>query len=200
MKIITLLLILFGLTLGLLAGIKEAKADSYCQNFKKIDEVARIKSGESVEKTDFILVSKDRHKLYLLFKGKVIREYAVSFGFGFKNGAKYKEGDGRTPEGLYKINFKNKLSQYHMSLRLSYPEKKDLVQAKMLKINPGAHIMIHGLPENMAGMPASIQSIHTFMDWTQGCIAVTDHEIEEIFSLAREETPVLICPLSKSRP
>lgn len=204
MKITTFLLILIGLTVGLFAGLKEAQAGPqiYCDDPKAIDLAKSAEKGEEVEKADLIVVSKDRHKLYLLAQGKVINEYSVSFGSGFKGGAKVQEGDGRTPEGTYKIKFKNAQSKYHLSLLLSYPEKKDILRAKALGVHPGSSIMIHGLPGDFIDnlVPSVVQSIHTLVDWTQGCIAVTDHEIEEIYSLVQEQTTVQICPLSKARP
>lgn len=204
MKITTLLLILLGLTLGLFSGLTEAEAStpSYCDDPTAIDQAKSSEKDQQVEKADLIVVSKNRHKLYLLSQGKVINEYAVSFGQGFKNGAKVKEGDGRTPEGIYKVKFKNAHSKYHLSLLLSYPEKRDILRAKALGVNPGSSIMIHGLPGDFIDnlVPSVVQSIHTLVDWTQGCIAVTDHEIEEIFSLVQEQTTVQICPLSGSRP
>ena len=206
MKITTLLLILLGLSLGLFSSLPEAEADAskplYCDDPTAIDLARSTEQDQKIEKADLIVVSKDRHKLYLLSQGKVINEYAVSFGSGFKGGAKVKEGDGRTPEGIYTIQFKNAHSKYHLSLLLSYPEKKDILRAKRLGVNPGSSIMIHGLPGDFIDnlVPSVIQSIHTLVDWTQGCIAVTDHEIEEIFSLVQEQTTVQICPLSQPRP
>ena len=145
------------------------------------------------------MISKDRHKLYLLSEGRIVNEYKVSFGFGYKQGAKFKEGDGRTPEGMYSVAFKNSNSKFHMALKVSYPNKNDILVAQKLNESPGSDIMIHGLPGSMIDnlIPSVIQRIHTLIDWTQGCIAVTDPEIEEIFSLVQEKTPIEICGLSK---
>ncbi len=201
----TLILILLGLALGLFAGITDAKAapvsGPYCRDMERLDKAERIENIASVDQADYILISKDRRKLYLLSEGRVINEYAVSFGFGAKDGAKFKDGDGRTPEGLYSVASKNPNSKYHLALKVSYPNKNDLLAAKKLKVNPGSNIMIHGLPGSMIDnlVPSIIQNVHTLVDWTQGCIAVTDHEIEEIFSLVQEETPIEICGLSKQK-
>ncbi len=200
----TIVLILIGLTIGLFAGLIEVKADdiSYCQDPTLLNETARLSPDESLQKADRIVISKDQHKLYLMANGRIQRDYSVSFGFGFLKGAKHQEGDGRTPEGHYKINFKNGHSKYHLAMRLSYPEKRDLDYARKLNVKSGSDIMIHGLPgvftDNL--VPAQVQRIHTLVDWTQGCIAVTDPEIEEIFSLVDENIDVEICPLTEPRP
>lgn len=199
----TLILILLGLTLGLFAGITEAKAEAtsgpYCQAIDRLDQSERIENIASIKKADYILISKDRRKLYLLSEGRVVSEYGVSFGFGAKDGAKFKDGDGRTPEGIYSVAFKNSDSKYHLALKLSYPNQNDILNAEKLNVNPGSNIMIHGLPSGLVDdlIPSLIQKVHTFVDWTQGCIAVTDHEIEEIFSLVQEGIPVEICGLSR---
>ncbi len=203
MKIKTALLIVLGFVIGILAGLTEVRAEplEYCKNMALIDNADRIPNLETDEKVDLILVSKDRHSLYLLSAGHVLKEFKVSFGFGFQQGPKFKEGDGRTPEGNYVVELKNPRSNYHLALKVSYPNAMDIARAKKLKVNPGSDIMIHGLPTNFVDnlVPEVIQRIHTLRNWTQGCIAVTDSEIEQIFSLVQERTRIQICPLTKPR-
>ena len=130
-----------------------------------------------------IYVSKERRKLYLLHQNDVLKEYKIQLGFA-PEGHKRERGDGRTPEGLYMIDRRNENSRYHLSLGISYPNRKDLAAAQAAGIDPGGEIFIHG--ENDRG-PSK-------RDWTAGCIAVKDREIEEIFSMVRDGTPIYIEP------
>jgi murein L,D-transpeptidase YafK len=119
----------------------------------------------------------------------VIRTYKVALGRGGLT-PKEREGDGRTPEGHYIIDARNADSHYHRALHVSYPNAEDRQRAAKLGVAPGGAIMIHGLP-NGEGM---IGSAHRLYDWTLGCIAVTDPEIEEIWTLVPVGTPVEIRP------
>lgn len=130
-----------------------------------------------------IYVSKERRKLYLLHQSDVLKEYKIHLGFQ-PEGHKRAQGDGRTPEGLYLIDRRNENSRYHLSLGISYPNRKDVAAAQAAGIDPGGEIFIHG--ENTAGSSKR--------DWTAGCIAVKDREMEEIFSMVREGTPIYIEP------
>ena len=130
-----------------------------------------------------IYVSKERRKLYLLHQNDVLKEYKIQLGFA-PEGHKRERGDGRTPEGLYMIDRRNENSRYHLSLGISYPNRKDVAAAQAAGIDPGGEIFIHG--ENDRG-PSK-------RDWTAGCIAVKDREIEEIFSMVRDGTPIYIEP------
>jgi len=120
----------------------------------------------------------------LLLRGEsVLRQYRVALG---RNpvGHKDREGDGRTPEGRYVIDRRNPNSRYHLSLRISYPNADDVARARAAGAEPGGDIMIHGLKdgERREG------------DWTLGCIAVTDEEMDEIWGLVAEGTPIVIEP------
>ena len=125
----------------------------------------------------------------LLAKGKVIRTYDVSLGRGGL-APKEREGDARTPEGHYVIDSKNEASAYHRALHISYPNAEDRARAAKLGVPPGGAIMIHGLPNGMHW----IGSAHRLYDWTLGCVAVTDPEIDEVWSLVSVGTPVEIRP------
>ena len=127
--------------------------------------------------------------MLLLSGGKVIRTYKVALG---KNpvGPKERQGDGKTPEGDYFISGRNRASSYHRSLAISYPNRTDRARAKKLHVDPGGDIAIHGLPNGRGWIGAA----HRLADWTLGCIAVTDEEIEEIWRLVPNGTPVRINP------
>jgi murein L,D-transpeptidase YafK len=141
------------------------------------------------QKADSILILKKDHTLELLAGGKVIRTYKVALGRGGL-APKEHEGDARTPEGHYVIDEKNAASHYHKALHISYPNAHDRNRAEKQHFSPGGAIMIHGLPNGMAWLGAS----HRLYDWTLGCVAVTDSEIDEIWNLVPIGTPVEIRP------
>jgi len=138
---------------------------------------------------DSILILKKDHVLQLLSFGKVIRTYKVALGTGGL-APKQREGDARTPEGRYIVDSRNAASEYHKALHISYPNADDRKRAARLGVAPGGAVMIHGLP-NGKGF---IGSAHRLYDWTLGCVAVTDQEIDEIWTLVPVGTPVEIRP------
>ena len=140
-------------------------------------------------KADSVLILKKDHVLELLAAGKVIRTYKVALGRGGL-APKDREGDGRTPEGHYVIDGGNAASEDHQSLHISYPDAEDRKRAARLGVAPGGAIMIHGLPRGKGWIGPG----HRLYDWTLGCIAVTDPEIEEIWGLVPVGTPVEIRP------
>jgi murein L,D-transpeptidase YafK len=141
------------------------------------------------QKADSILILKKDHLLQLLTQGKVIHTDKVALGRGGL-AAKEQEGDARTPEGRYFIDAKNKSSAYHRALHISYPSAEDRVRASKRGVSPGGAIMIHGLPNGLGW----IGPAHRLYDWTLGCVAVTDGEIEEIWDMVPVGTPVEIRP------
>ena len=143
----------------------------------------------AAQKVDSILILKKEHVLELLSAGKVIKTYKVALGQGGL-APKQREGDGRTPEGHYTIDARNDASHYHRALHVSYPNAEDRQRAARLGVAPGGAIMIHGLPNGMEKIGAA----HRLYDWTLGCIAVTDYEIDEIWSMVPVGTPVEIRP------
>lgn len=145
----------------------------------------------AVEQADSIVVNKAERKLYLKKGNDIIREYKIALG-PQPVGHKQQEGDGKTPEGKYKISGRNPQSAYHLSLRISYPNEADKKQAAQRGVSAGDDIMIHGYP-NLAPNVV-FNKIHENYDWTAGCIAVTDDEIEEIWHLVPDNTPILINP------
>ncbi|HET9283317.1 MAG TPA: L,D-transpeptidase family protein [Candidatus Angelobacter sp.] len=117
------------------------------------------------------------------------RIYKVALGTA-PVGPKRVEGDHKTPEGIYTIDAKNPQSQFHLSLHISYPDAADRERARKLGVKPGGAIMIHGLPPRFAYLGA----LHRKVDWTDGCVAVTNAEIEEIWKLVPVGTRVEVRP------
>lgn len=144
---------------------------------------------KAAEHADSVLILKKDHVLQLVAAGKVIRTYKVALGQGGLE-PKRREGDGRTPEGRYVIDKRNAASEYHLSLHISYPNDDDRRRAAKLGMPPGGDIMIHGLPNGKGWLGPS----HRLYDWTLGCVAVTNEEIEEIWKLVPVGTPVEIRP------
>lgn len=138
---------------------------------------------------DRILIEKKARRLMLFSKGEVIKTYKIALG-GDPNGPKEREGDNKTPEGTYVIESRNRDSRYHRSLRISYPNEKDRMRAKELGVSPGGDIMIHGIKKGFSW----VGDTHSEFDWTRGCIAVTDEEIEEIDSVVPNGALVEIRP------
>lgn len=137
-----------------------------------------------------IEVHKAERKLYLLHEGTVLKIYDVHLG-GNPVGHKQFEGDGKTPEGVYYINRKNPKSTYHLSLGVSYPNNDDRSFAAAQGKRPGGDIMIHGGPPKKVSGRARTPRRY---DWTAGCIAVSDREIEVIYSMIDTNTPIRILP------
>ena len=141
------------------------------------------------EVADRVVVHKSKREMLLYRGDAVLRSYRVALGRN-PAGAKQQQGDGRTPEGAYVIAGRNPKSKFHLSLRISYPSSADRERARRNGVDPGGDIMIHGLPNGRGDLGAA----HRATDWTEGCIAVTDEEIEEIWRLVADGTPVEIYP------
>lgn len=150
---------------------------------------APVTGVNSVVIADSIVVEKLKHTLTLYRSGAPVRAYQVALGKQ-PLGDKIRLGDGRTPEGVYRIDFRNAQSKYHMSLHISYPDAAHAQRASALGVAPGGDIMIHGLPPAYADLGAA----HRDFDWTEGCIAVTDAEIEEIWRAVPNGAPIEIKP------
>lgn len=138
---------------------------------------------------DRIIVHKAARKMELMHAGQVLKTYKIALG---RNplGPKKQQGDHRTPEGIYVIDRRNAHSKFHRALHISYPNAGDREQARRLGVAPGGDVFIHGLPNGYGFVGAA----HRARDWTDGCIAVTDQEIEEIWNLVDNGTPVEIRP------
>ena len=138
---------------------------------------------------DSIVVEKSQHRLSLYRQGTLVRSYLVALGQQ-PVGDKVRIGDKRTPEGVFRIEARNPESRYHRALRISYPDAAHRAKARALGVSPGGDIMIHGLPARQAW----VGDAHRDFDWTEGCIAVTNREIDEIWGAVAVGTPIQIKP------
>lgn len=143
----------------------------------------------AIQKADLVLVKKSESKLFLISDGKPIREYRIAMG-PRPRGPKMAAGDERTPEGEYILDRKNEKSAFYKSIRISYPNDFDRERAERLGVKPGGSIMIHGQPKDH---PWPEEVAQTF-NWTNGCIAVTDWQMDEIWDAVDEGTPIKIQP------
>lgn len=139
---------------------------------------------------DQVVVRKSERKLQLLSDGKVFREYRISLGDA-PVGHKIQEGDERTPEGDYYLDWRNPNSSFYKSIHVSYPNQRDRAFAKMVGVNPGGMIMVHGQPNHAT---KAAMAHYATRDWTDGCIAVQNHEMDEIWRMIRRDraTPIRI--------
>lgn len=139
------------------------------------------------QQADKIIVRKGDRELQLLRGDEVLRTYRIALG-GAPEGHKLQEGDQKTPVGNYVIDWRNPRSMAHLSLHISYPNEQDVLRAKEANVAPGGNIMIHGLANGWGALGA----IHHLWDWTDGCVAVTNSEMQEIWSLVPNGTPIMI--------
>jgi murein L,D-transpeptidase YafK len=142
---------------------------------------------DTEQRADKIVISKADHTMTLMSKGKVLSVYKVALGRG-PSGPKEHQGDHETPEGEYVIDQKNPQSRFHLALHVSYPNALDRKRAESRGLDPGGAIMIHGVEKHFAWLG----SLQHEVDWTDGCIAVTNPEIEEVYRLVPVGTPVEI--------
>jgi len=140
-------------------------------------------------KIDKIVIEKSKRKLQVYSNDKLIKTYKISLGQN-PTGDKEFEGDKKTPEGEYVINDKNPNSGYYKNLGISYPNKQDIENAKKIGKDPGGQIKIHGIKNGLGW----IGKIHLLMDWTAGCIALTNEDIDELYNVIKVETPIVIKP------
>jgi len=141
------------------------------------------------EPADKVLIEKKERRLTLLSNGEVIKTYKIALGEN-PVGPKEKQGDNKTPEGTYIIDSRNSNSGYHLSLHISYPNETDREIKRRAGLAPGGNIMIHGTGDEYDWLG----EFHHVLDWTDGCIAVPNGEIEEIWELVENGTPIEIRP------
>ena len=146
----------------------------------------RLSSGTNADR---ILVEKAQRQLSIFRQGKRLKTYRVALGRN-PAGAKEQEGDGKTPEGIYTIDYRNSNSDYHLALHISYPSEEDNARAAAHGVNAGFDIEIHGLPNGKGSTGAA----HRQKDWTAGCIAVTDEEMDELYRVVPDGTTIEIRP------
>jgi murein L,D-transpeptidase YafK len=138
---------------------------------------------------DRILVVKSERKMHLLSAGRIVRTFDISLGL-MPQGPKEREGDFRTPEGVYYLEAKNPDSDYFLSLKISYPNEKDRAKARARGVDPGGQIMIHGLPN----IPKYPEGRYSGWDWTDGCIAVSNSDMVDLWLMTSVATPIEIRP------
>ncbi len=126
-----------------------------------------------------VVVFKEERRMYLMHGDTALRGFDFELGFA-PTGHKVVEGDGRTPEGRYRIDRRNPNSSFHLSIGINYPNADDMARARALGRSPGGDIFIHGTPSRIGGRD----------DWTWGCIAVTDREMEDIYAMVRDGTVI----------
>ncbi|HSC15742.1 MAG TPA: L,D-transpeptidase family protein [Gammaproteobacteria bacterium] len=141
------------------------------------------------DRADYVVVDKSDRKLYLYRAGRVLREFDVSLGL-VPNGPKQREGDFRTPEGKYSLDGRNANSDFFLSIHVSYPNEADRARAAEQGVDPGGQIMIHGWPNE----PRYDARRYQDTDWTDGCIAVSNSDMIDIWLMTRESTPIEIRP------
>lgn len=145
--------------------------------------------ASEAEIADHILINKSERKL-LLYKGqKILRSMDIALGL-LPKGRKITEGDFRTPEGSYRLTERNSASDYFLSIRISYPDADDIRHSKLRGLPPGGQIMIHGQPNN----PSHSDEYYRSVDWTDGCIAVSNADMVDIWLMTRPNTPIRILP------
>lgn len=135
-----------------------------------------------------IVVNKGSRQMYLLHHEEILKEYQFALGFA-PNGDKKVKGDGKTPEGTYLIDRRNPNSAFHLSLGISYPNAKDVAEARALGESPGGDIFIHGQPNLFADRR---EAKKRGSDWTAGCIAVKNREIEEMYAMVQVGTLITL--------
>src|SRR3984957_8222789 len=138
---------------------------------------------------DQVVVRKSQRRLYLLRHGEVLRSYRVALGL-LPEGPKERAGDFRTPEGRYQLTRRNSRSDYFLSIQVSYPNAEDLRRARRDHVNPGGSIMIHGLPNYQRHPP----DYYAAADWTDGCIAMSNSDMVELWLMVQDNTPIEILP------
>jgi murein L,D-transpeptidase YafK len=129
-----------------------------------------------------VIVNKGNRAMFLMHEDEVLKHYKVDLGFA-PTGDKLQEGDGRTPEGEYIIDRRNPNSSFYLSIGINYPNERDIAEAKAAGVDPGGDIFIHGETTKPFGP-----------DWTAGCISVTNEEIEDVYAMVNDGTPVSITP------
>ncbi|WP_291515742.1 L,D-transpeptidase family protein [Bdellovibrio sp. ArHS] len=204
MKVLLVALSVFGVAQSALAGKYSCKnIDSIVEDRNLVDL-----TGESLESLrnkriqgTKVIVSKEGKRLFLFSGDSLLRVYNVALGRS-PYGHKTQEGDNKTPEGVYQIDFKKNDSEYHKALHVNYPNKADLERTKRISQNkgvdlsPGGDIMIHGLPNDDTSR-FFVDKAHPIINWTRGCIAVTNEEIDELYQLVPVKTELEICPANE---
>lgn len=139
------------------------------------------------EKVDLVKVDKSARKMHLIKEGHIVKSFKIALGAN-PQGHKQQEGDEKTPEGTYVLDYKNEKSSFYRSMHISYPNAVDIENAKKAGVNPGGQIMVHGQKNGFGGLSFLAQNF----DWTNGCIAITNAEMDEFMSLVDVNTKIVI--------
>lgn len=150
---------------------------------------AGLSAGLYLPKADRVIVLKSKRRMILMRDELILKVYSVSLG-RYPKGHKQFEGDARTPEGEYLLDSKLEDSHFYRAIQINYPNAQDIAHAREMGKDPGGKIMIHGLPNTMSAERVG----HTLIDWTQGCIAVTNSQMDEIWQMVDAGTPIKIHP------
>ena len=155
---------------------------------------ASVRQGERINdggltQADAVVVRKSERRLFLMRNGQVLRSYKVALGLR-PEGHKEYQGDFRTPEGKYRLNRRNPNSEFFLSIQVSYPNEADVANAKRLGMPAGGSIMIHGRPNT----PRKPPEYYAKVDWTEGCISVSNSDMVEIWLMTPPDTPIEILP------
>ena len=145
--------------------------------------------GSDFPVADEVIIDKSDRALYLLNKGKIFRTFKIALGI-VPDGDKEKEGDFKTPEGRYLLDMRNPNSDFFLSIHVSYPDSADRQEAARRGVDPGGAIMIHGQPNE----PSRSETYYKTQDWTNGCIAVSNSDMIDIWLMTGENTPIEIRP------
>jgi len=145
--------------------------------------------GDDTQKADAVLVIKSEKRLYLISNGERFASFPVTFGAN-PVGHKQQQGDERTPEGQYRLDYKNENSKFYKSIHISYPSQKDWINAKKTGLNPGGDIMIHGQTNGWEWASPLVQ----LFSWTDGCVALSNHNMDKVWAAVDAGTPIEIRP------
>ena len=146
-------------------------------------------TAHSEQAADMVLVEKSKSRLYLMRQGEAFASFHVAFGSNPK-GHKQEQGDGKTPEGRYMLNYKNAGSAFYKSIHISYPSAKDRQDALKRGVDPGGDIMIHGQKNGYGRLSILVQRFN----WTNGCIALSDRDMDLVWDAVKPGTPIEIRP------
>lgn len=172
----------------LIAGLSAAAANAD-SNLPSSGIASSSATEAALPLADSVVVRKSERKLYLMRQGEILRTYKIALGLR-PEGHKQFEGDYRTPEGKYRLTRRNPNSEYFLSIQISYPNEQDIARAKKLGARPGGAIMIHGQPN----LPRKPRDYYDNVDWTEGCIALSNSDMVELWLMTPPDTPIEILP------
>ncbi|WP_155858978.1 L,D-transpeptidase family protein [Enterovibrio calviensis] len=149
------------------------------------EKTAAASANTSIVDIDLVKVDKSARKMYLIQGDRILKSYSIALGANPK-GHKLREGDKRTPEGQYTLDYLNEESGFYRSIRINYPNDRDIKRAKLLGVDPGGQIMIHGQKNGNGPHPSENRG----EDWTDGCIAIANEEMDEFLRMVKLGTPI----------